>query len=106
MGRGLIEFGARVRGVRQAVRTAVDEANSELRTGATQIQNQSRVWSAGFAAIRAAAITGGIGVVAGLGTAVGAAIGFENAFAGVRKTVDASEQDFARLRTQFREMSR
>lgn len=44
--------------------------------------------------------------IAGLGTvATKAAIDFESAFAGVRKTVDATEEEFAQLEKGIREMS-
>lgn len=45
--------------------------------------------------------------ITGLGVASGKmAIDFESAFAGVRKTVDASEGDFQRLETSIRDMSK
>lgn len=45
-------------------------------------------------------------VVTGFTGATNAAIGFESAFAGVRKTVDASEQGYARLSKGILEMGR
>ncbi|MDL2252665.1 phage tail tape measure protein [Ruminococcaceae bacterium OttesenSCG-928-I18] len=46
------------------------------------------------------------GAVVGLGTAAaGTAIGFESAFAGVQKTVDATDQEFAVLREDIRGMA-
>ena len=51
------------------------------------------------------AMIGGAGV-AGFGLAIKGAIDFESSFAGVRKTVDASEAEFDALQEQFREMAR
>jgi TP901 family phage tail tape measure protein len=64
-----------------------------------QMANVSR--TAGFAA---AAIGGAI--AAGLVTATKAAIDFESAFAGVRKTVDATEDEFAVLSAEIRNLAR
>lgn len=48
----------------------------------------------------------GVGIAAGLGGAVKSAVTFESAFAGVRKTVDASEDQFAELEKGIRDMSK
>lgn len=45
-------------------------------------------------------------IVAGLGASAKAAIDFEDDFAGVRKTVDASEEEFKVLNQQIRDMSK
>lgn len=45
-------------------------------------------------------------LVAAFGTAAKAAIDFESSFAGVRKTVDASEAEFKVLEQQFRDLAR
>src|SRR5690606_541641 len=47
----------------------------------------------------------GVGVAAGLGASVAAAAKFESAFAEVRKTVDASEKGFARIRRGLLDLS-
>ena len=53
------------------------------------------------------AITGaGIAIAAGLGVAVNEASTFQSHFAGVRKTGDGSEADFAKLEKGIREMSK
>ncbi len=54
---------------------------------------------------RSVAALGGV-VMGGVGAVVKAASDFETAFTGVRKTVDASEEDFARLREGILEMAR
>jgi len=54
-----------------------------------------------------AIVTGaGIALATGLGFAVTEAIKFEDSFAGVRKTVDASEAEFAALEQGFRDLSK
>ena len=54
-------------------------------------------------ALAFAAIGGGI--AAGLGMAVKASMDFETAFTGVRKTVDATESEFADLEQRFKDIS-
>lgn len=48
----------------------------------------------------------GAGILAGLGKAAQASISFEAAFTGVRKTVDATEAEFAQMRRGLIELSR
>lgn len=48
----------------------------------------------------------GMAGAAALGMAAKSSIEFESAFAGVRKTVDASEEEFAAMRNQIRAMTR
>lgn len=48
----------------------------------------------------------GVAGAAALGAATKVAIDFESAFAGVRKTVDASEEEFAAMKNQIRAMAR
>mgnify|MGYP001443398732 CR=1 FL=1 len=53
------------------------------------------------------AVTGaGVAIAGGLGVAAKHAIDFESSFAGVRKTVDASEAEFAVLEKGIRDMSK
>lgn len=52
------------------------------------------------------ATRGAIAAAAGLGAVVTAAVSFEDAFAGVRKTVDATEDQFDQLDARLREMAR
>lgn len=47
----------------------------------------------------------GAGIIGGLGLSVKAAVDFESAFAGVRKTVDATEPEFAKLKQGFIDLS-
>jgi TP901 family phage tail tape measure protein len=62
--------------------------------------------SAHFNKIGLAATAVGLAVTASLGVAVNSAIAFESSFAGVRKTVDASEAEFAALERNFRNLSK
>jgi TP901 family phage tail tape measure protein len=48
----------------------------------------------------------GAAIVASLGVSAKLASDFESSFAGVRKTVDASEEEFAQLAKNFRELSK
>src|SRR5687767_7209518 len=52
------------------------------------------------------ATRGAIAAAAGIGAVVTAAVSFEDAFAGVRKTVDATEGQFETLEDRLREMAR
>lgn len=54
---------------------------------------------------RAGMLTGGL-MVAGMGLAVKAAINFESAWTGVRKTVEGTEPQLARLRQGIRDMAK
>lgn len=54
-----------------------------------------------------AVVTGaGVAIAVGLGGAVKVAASFESAFAGVRKTVDASEAEFQALKQGIRDMTK
>lgn len=67
------------------------------------VGNRARAFGQRMAGVSAAA---GI-AVAGIGAAsVKAAIDFESSFAGVRKTVDATEEEFAQLAKNFRNLSK
>lgn len=60
---------------------------------------------AGFQALGGTLTAIGGAITGSLGLSAKAAIDFESAFAGVRKTVDASEPEFKALREQFLKMS-
>ena len=63
-----------------------------------QFAQLSKVVGASFLAI-------GAGITASLGLATKAAIDFESSFAGVRKTIDATEEGFQRLARGLRDMA-
>ena len=90
-----------------------DEATPQLKTRVKGLETQSK----GFAATwkqhwlsNTAIVLGAVIAVKKIGDAfVGAiksAVDFESAFAGVRKTVDATEAEFAQLSTGLREMAK
>lgn len=72
----------------------------EARDRATSILNQFGLSLKSVGAIAAGAFAFNLGV-----KAVQAAVEFEDAFAGVRKTVDASEAEFERIESRFRELA-
>lgn len=53
-----------------------------------------------------AALAGGVAGAAVIGASANTAIGFESAFTGVRKTVDATEEEYAELRQEIRSMTK
>lgn len=59
-----------------------------------------------FKAITAAAVAGGAAIAAGLVASVSAGSEFESAFAGVKKTVNATEPELAKMRDELRQMSK
>ncbi|MEK3887250.1 phage tail tape measure protein [Bacillus sp. FSL K6-3431] len=59
-----------------------------------------------FKGVGAAVTAGGAAIAVGLGAAVKTAVDFESAFAGVRKTVDASPAEFAELEQGIRAMAK
>jgi hypothetical protein len=80
------------------LKNAISSAKSDVRGFGTSVK--SLLPSPKFLAVGAAAAITGIGVAA-----IKAAIDFESAFAGVRKTVDATEEQFAELEQSFRDMA-
>ena len=48
----------------------------------------------------------GAAITAGIGLAVKSSIDFEDAFAGVRKTVDATEEEFGQISSRFRQLAK
>ena len=81
---------------------ARDEFSAELKRMEGSLQKNHRNVTRlglGLTAVGAAG-------VAGFGLAIKSAIDFESSFAGVRKTVDATEEEFARLEEGFRSMAK
>lgn len=72
--------------------------------GATALEAAEKN-SAGFTALGLAAGAAGAALFAGLGAAAKAAMDFESSFAGVRKTVDASEAEFQALAQGMRDLA-
>lgn len=61
---------------------------------------------ASFTAISIAATATGAAVAAGIGAAISAGSEFESAFAGVKKTVNATDEELAQMRNEIREMAK
>src|SRR5690625_2241242 len=81
---------------------AMDRANRDVE----QFSRRKQQTFAAFKQTRAIVTGAGIALATGLGFAVSEAIKFEDSFAGVRKTVDASETEFAALEQGFRDLSK
>jgi TP901 family phage tail tape measure protein len=80
-------------------------ASASTRAFGANVAKQSIQHREAFNTMGLAAVGFGAAVIGGLGLAAGAAMKFESSFAGVRKTVDGSEQDFRNLAEGMREMS-
>lgn len=100
-----------VKQMRQLV-TETQKASGGLQGAATQSQaagSSFKSSAAQVAKLGAAfiGVTAGInGIQAGFRNTIGAAISFESSFAGVRKTVNASEAEFAALAQGFRNLAK
>src|SRR5690625_1562832 len=81
---------------------AMASANRDLQ----QFSNANQQTFDAFKQTEAIVTGAGIALATGLGFAVSEAIKFEDSFAGVRKTVDASEAEFAALEQGFRDLSK
>ena len=90
----------------ELVQTKVqDKAAAQTEKSMKKLASKATIANASIAAATGAAV----GAIAALGGAmfltVGAASKFEDSFAGIRKTVDASEGDFNRLGAQIRQLA-
>ncbi len=91
------------RGIRQATQGMQRLGASTSRMG--QAFSAARIPIIGSIATLGAFGIATFGAVAAIKATTSAAISFESAFAGVRKTIDASEAEFATLEKQFRSLS-
>ena len=92
--------------LQDGVSSGLGRLNGQLRgmkTGFSQVGTGLKQVGTGLDRI---ATRGAIAAAAGLTAVVTAAVSFEDAFAGVRKTVDASESEFGILEDRLREMAR
>ncbi|SMD18068.1 phage tail tape measure protein [Rhizobium sp. RU36D] len=91
--------------------TLLDEISNRARginAALNGLERQATSFGAPFRSLIGQAIAFGgtyLGVTEGLNRTAGAAIGFESAFADVRKVVDANEEQFENMRRTIREMS-
>lgn len=94
----LIRVGADITNFSRNMRAATSELDKFTKANAETFD--------AFKKVGAGVTAGGAVVAAGLGVAVKEAASFESAFAGVRKTVDASEAEFAVLKDGIRSMAK
>lgn len=93
----------------QVIITAIDNASASIKglgTKFNDIGKNAEQASAKMTKIGTAMIAIGAAPTAALFGATQAAISFESSFAGVRKTVDASEKEFTQLAQNFRNISK
>lgn len=105
LGDGLIRIGADTSSLRGQVRQGVQGVKQELNAGAKDISRRGSAWGSAFKVIGQAARIGLMGVAAVVAGAAAEAIGFEKAFAGVRKSVQGTPKELDALRKGFIAMS-
>ena len=92
-----------------ALKVDMDDANKQAIAAANETTQAVVGAYSRIGALKLGAVGAVIGAIGGVATAmlfgVGAAKRFEESFAGIRKTVDASEAQFAQLAISVREMS-
>ena len=92
-----------------ALKVDMDDANKKAIAAANETTQAVVGAYSRIGALKLGAVGAVIGAIGGVATAmlfgVGAAKRFEESFAGIRKTVDASEAQFAQLAVSVREMS-
>lgn len=94
----LVRVGADITQFSQAMKKASESVDDLVKKNKDTFDSFKKVGSA---------ITGfGVATAGGLGLAAKEAIDFESSFAGVRKTVDATEEEFAELARGLRDMSK
>ena len=106
VGNALVRMGVDASGVRGQVRDGFNDIKAEATAQGRAIEGQSRVWGTAFTALKATAVASFVGIGAAIGIGTAAAIEYESAFAGVIKTVDATEPQLAELRQGFRDLAK
>lgn len=86
--------------------TAFSRGMTAATANLTQFGNANRETFDAFKKVGTAFTAGGVAIAAGLGASVKVASDFQSAFAGVRKTVDATEEEFAVLKDGIRDMAK
>lgn len=102
--------GGTVDPIRLSVAVDLDNANDKIKSQIGTLNKTVTAFAGTMTRSLASIAAGGaIGAIAGLGAAmvltVGAASKFEDSFAGIKKTVDASESEFKRLGASIRELA-
>ena len=93
-----------------SLKVDLDSANDKVKKELGSLsQTLSTFYQSTGAAVAASAIAGAVGAVAALGAAmmltVGASSKFEDSFAGIKKTVDASDAEFKSLAGNIRQLA-
>lgn len=101
---------------RQAAKTSGAAAESSgtiaqsfaksLKDSEPAFSGMEKVAKASFKAISVAAAATGAAVAAGIGATISAGSEFESSFAGVKKTVNATDEELAQMRNEIREMAK
>lgn len=119
VGTGLIRLGVNYSGMRTDTRKAMAEFRGEVRAGTVGLNNSAvgaqklgqnlagatKQASLLGTALKGVAVIGGAAIAGGLLMSIRAAMGYESAFAGVRKTVSATEAQFSALSDTLKRMS-
>jgi TP901 family phage tail tape measure protein len=92
--------------LQDGVSSGLGRLNGQLRGMGTGFSQVGRGLGQVGTGLDRIATRGAIAAAAGLTAVVTAAVSFEDAFAGVRKTVDATEDQFGQLEDRLREMAR
>ena len=87
------------------IETDLTSLNKGLETANKKVQTSSGALMKMSAQVGRQMTLMGVAITAAMGGMVKASIDFESAFAGVRKTVDATEEEFQRLEDNFRGLS-
>lgn len=92
-----------------ALKVDMDSATKKAAAAADETTRSVMMAYNKIGTLKIAAIGGVVGALSGIGAAllfgVGAASRFEDSFAGIKKTVDASEEEFDRLAMTIRDMA-
>jgi len=100
---------AGIKPIEIALKVNMDEANQQAIKAANETTQAVVGAYQRLGALKIGALGGAISAIGGMGAAlmfgIGAASRFEDSFAGIKKTVDASENDFNRLAVSIRQLS-
>lgn len=86
--------------------TQFSRAMKQSTTELDKFKNANRETFDAYKKVGAAVTAGGVAIAAGIGLAVKEAASYQSAFAGVRKTTDATEAEFATLSKGIRDMAK
>lgn len=90
-------------GIPASLRSKFQSGLNEAKPFFTGLEDMART---SFKAIAGMASAAGLGITTGLGLAVSVGSEFESAFAGVKKTVNASDEEIMQMRDDLRQMAK